>query len=126
VGAENRVTASAQRLRRQSASHSQPAARSACSLAVALRLTYLVVARVLSWLALLAPTDAARDVKILVLGHKIAVLRRGNPRPPLHAPDRAFLSALSTLLPTPLRRLWLVSPRTLVRWYTRLVARRWI
>jgi putative transposase len=92
---------------------------------VALRLTYLVLARVLSWLALLAPTDAAKDVKILVLRHKIAVLRRGNPRPPLSAPDRAFLSALSTLLPTQLRRLWLVSPRTLVRWYTRLVARRW-
>jgi hypothetical protein len=56
---------------------SQPAARSACSLAVAPRLTYLVLARVLSWLALLARTDAAKDVKILVLRHKIAVLRRG-------------------------------------------------
>jgi hypothetical protein len=59
----------------------QPAARSACSLAVALRLAYLVLARVLSWLALLARTGAGKDVKILVLRHKIAVLRRGNPRP---------------------------------------------
>jgi putative transposase len=35
------------------------------------------------------------------------------------------LSALSRLLPIPLRQLRLVSPRTLLRWHARLVARRW-
>jgi hypothetical protein len=73
-----------------------------CSLpAVAFRLAYLLLTRVLSWLALLARSDR----------HEVAVLRRGNPRPTLSWPDRAFLSALSRLLPTPLRRLRLVSPQ---------------
>jgi transposase InsO family protein len=39
--------------------------------------------------------------------------------------DRAMLSALSKLLPASLRQLWLVSPRTLLRWHAQLVARRW-
>jgi hypothetical protein len=50
-----------------------------------------------------------------VLRHKIAVLRRHNPRPTLSGVDRAFLSALNKLRPHPLRRLRLVSPRTLLR-----------
>ena len=59
-----------------------------------------MLARVLSWLALLARSDAAKDVEILVLRHEIAVLRRGNPRPSITWIDRAILSALSKLLPT--------------------------
>ena len=35
--------------------------------------------RVLSWMTLLARSDAAKDVEILVLRHEIAVLRRHNP-----------------------------------------------
>jgi putative transposase len=35
------------------------------------------------------------------------------------------LSALSRLLPAPLRQLRLVSPRTLLRWHAQLVARHW-
>ena len=53
------------------------------------------------------------------------MLRRHNPRPTLTWVDRALLSALSRLLPTQLRRLRLVSPRTLLRWHAQLVARRW-
>ena len=64
---------------------------------MALRLAYLALARVLSWLALLARSDAAKDVEILVLGHEVAVLRRHNPRPALTWIDRAHLSRL---LPT--------------------------
>ena len=39
---------------------------------MALRLAYLLLARVLSWLALLARSDAAKDVEILVLHHEEA------------------------------------------------------
>ena len=49
---------------------------------MALRLAYLALARVLSWLALLARSDAAAEVETLVLGHEVAVLRRR-----IHAPD---------------------------------------
>ena len=39
--------------------------------------------------------------------------------------DRAALSALSRLLPAHVRRMRLVSPRTLLRWHAHLVTRRW-
>ena len=92
---------------------------------MACRLAYLLLARVLSWLTLLARSEAAKDVEILVLRHEVDVLRRHNPRPTLSWVDRALLSALSRLLPVNLRRLRLVSPRTLLRWQAQLVAGRW-
>ena len=84
-----------------------------------------MLVRVLSWLVLLARSNAAKDAEILVLRHEVAVLRRTNTRPALTWLDRAMLSALSRLLPTRLRQLRLVSPRTLLRWHAQLVARRW-
>jgi putative transposase len=92
---------------------------------VAFRLAYLTLISVLSWLALLARSDAAKDLEILVLRHEIAVLRRNNRRPKMSWLDRAVLSALSRLLPTRLRQLRLVSPRTLLRWHAHLIARHW-
>ena len=92
---------------------------------MALRLAYLTLGRVLSWLALLAQSDMANDAEILMLRHEVAVLRRTNQRPTLTWVDRAFLSAVARLLPTQLCRLRLVSPRTLLRWHAQLVARRW-
>jgi hypothetical protein len=43
---------------------------------VPLRLIYLVCCHIGGWLALLARTGAAKDVKMLVLRHENAVLRR--------------------------------------------------
>src|SRR6476620_7266730 len=71
-----------------------------------------MLARVLSWPTLLARSEAAKDLEILMLRHEVAMLRRHNPGPTLSWIDRALLSAL---LPVDLRRLRLVSPRTLLR-----------
>src|SRR4029078_3756093 len=84
-----------------------------------------MLVRVQSSLALLARSGTAKDAGILTLRHEVAVLRRTNPRPTFTWLDRAMLSALRRLLPVPLRRIRLVSPRTLLRWHAQLVARRW-
>jgi hypothetical protein len=47
------------------------------------RLTYPTLLRVLGWLALLARSDTAKDIEILVLRHELAVLRRQNLPPTL-------------------------------------------
>ena len=44
---------------------------------------YLAFVHMLSWPALLARSDAAEDVAILVLCHEVAVLRRHHARPRL-------------------------------------------
>ena len=49
---------------------------------MAFRLAYLILTRVLSWMALLARSDAAEDVEILVLRHEVTLLRRHHPHPP--------------------------------------------
>jgi putative transposase len=92
---------------------------------VTFRLAYLLLVRMLSRLALLARSTATKDIEILVLRHEVAVLRRHHPRPMLTWTGRVFLSALSRLLPTQLRQLRLVSPRTRLRWHAQPVARRW-
>ena len=61
---------------------------------MAFGLAYLMLVRVLSWLALLARSDTAKDAEILTLRHGVAVLRRTNPRPACTWLDRAVLSAL--------------------------------
>ena len=51
-----------------------------------LGLVYLMFVRVLSWLALLARSNTAKDAEILTLRHEVAVLRRANPDQPSPGP----------------------------------------
>jgi hypothetical protein len=88
-------------------------------------LLYRIFASVLSWLALLARSQASKNAEILVLRQEVALLRRTSPKPRLAWTDRAVLAALSKLLPKALRGHRIVTPGTLLRWHRRLVANKW-
>ena len=67
---------------------------------MALQLIYLVFSKLLSWMVLRTRSDTAKEIEILVLRHQLAVLQRRTPRPRISWPDRAFIAALTRLLPT--------------------------
>jgi putative transposase len=90
-----------------------------------LRLAYLLMIRLFSWLALLGRSNTSKDVEILVLRHEVAVLRRQVARPKPNWADRALIAALARLLPRHLRLHRIVTPGTLLTWHRRLVTNRW-
>jgi hypothetical protein len=92
---------------------------------VSLRLLDLIFVRACGWLVLLGRSSASRDAELLVVRHEVAVPRRANPRPRLDWADRAVLAGLIRLLPTKLRVHGLVTPGAVLRWHSRLIARKW-
>jgi putative transposase len=86
---------------------------------------YQAFCRSFQLLALRLRSSERKELEILVLRHELTIARRqlGRARP--SAADRALLATLSRALPRPSWSAFSVSPRTLLRWHRRLVARRW-
>jgi putative transposase len=91
-----------------------------------LSMLYWLARWLLSLSALLVRRDLSKDVELLVLRHENAVLRRQVSRVRYRPVDRAWLAALSRLVP---RQRWgeifPVAPATLVAWHRRLVSWKW-
>ena len=86
---------------------------------------YLALRRLLEFLILVIRSESTNQVELLALRHEVAVLRRQVGRPAYQPADRAFLAALSRLLPRSRWSCFSVRPETLLAWHRRLVARRW-
>jgi putative transposase len=91
-----------------------------------LSILYLLVRCLLGLTMVLVRRDLGKDAELLVLRHENAVLRRQIARVRYTPADRAWLAALSRLLP---RRRWAevfsVTPATILAWHRKLVSRKW-
>ncbi|MEU1629813.1 integrase core domain-containing protein [Streptomyces sp. NPDC020096] len=93
---------------------------------MAIRLIYQLGCQIFRRLALLAQSGAAKDIEILILRHQLAVMQRTHTRPRFALSDQAVMAALLRLLGKKKRAqlTLLVSPRTVLRWHARLIARK--
>jgi putative transposase len=84
---------------------------------VLLRLPYLALMSVFTFIRLLPMSGSDKNIEILTLRHQLAILQRQIDKPRLTPPDRVFLAALLHRLPrSTLRQLHLiVSPDTVLR-----------
>jgi putative transposase len=89
-------------------------------------LVHLVVRWLPGVVVVLCRGEVSKDVELLVLRHKNAVLRRQVPHSRYRPADRFWLAALSRLVLRCRRpAMFPVTPATLLRWHRRLVARKW-
>ena len=88
-------------------------------------LVCLTLCRLFAVVVLLCRSQRSKELEILVLRHELGVLRRQARQPQQRPVDRVLLAALSRSLPRSAWTVLSVSPRTLLRWHARLVARRW-
>ena len=82
-------------------------------------LVYFGLGRLLQTLALTERNDPARDIELLVLRHQLEVLSRQVGRASFRRRDRLLLAAASRLLPRERWDVFLVKPRTLLRFTSR-------
>jgi hypothetical protein len=85
--------------------------------AILLSFIYLVFVSLLKLLVARGRPAQVKDIELIVLRHQLGVLRRQVQRPRLRSSDRAFLAALSQVLPPRRRHGLLVTPQTLLRWH---------
>ncbi|MGH3889524.1 MAG: helix-turn-helix domain-containing protein [Pseudonocardiaceae bacterium] len=90
-----------------------------------LRLSYLALTGMVTFLRLLPMSNIDKDIEILALRHQLAILQRQASKPRFTPPDRAFLAAILHRIRRPtLRQLHLiVSPDTVLRWHRDLLNR---
>ena len=90
-----------------------------------LSILYQMVRLLLGLTAVLVRRDLSKDAELLVLRHENTVLRRQISRVHYRPLDRAWLAALSRLVP---RRRWAevfpVTAATILAWHRKLVSRR--
>src|SRR5664280_3740437 len=93
-----------------------------------LRLVYLIITRVFSWLRLSRREESWKSAEILLLRHQLTVLQRQvEARPTMSWSDRALIALLLDVIPKRHRGglHLIVTPQTVLRWHRDIIARRW-
>jgi putative transposase len=93
-----------------------------------LRLAFLLITRMTTWLRLSRREEAWQTAEIVTLRHQLAVLQRWQPcRPHLTWADKALLAVLLSVIPKARRQglRLLVTLDTILRWHRDIARRRW-